>query len=191
MGCSEILFHNVQSLKDKVDELRVFIEERKCPILVVAETWLDASHSNNEVKINGYNLTRLDRSCDPNRGGIAVYAKNNVDTCVITVKPHPKPCKCENLWLKITFGAKRTMILGAIYRSHLNCSFIEHIKLDMELLTCLKHPILLIGDFNYNLMKESSVVAEYRKTMESYLLEQQIHKPTRVTETTSTLIDHA
>ena len=181
----------MQSLRDKIDEIRVLLDERKSPIFVVAETWLDGSHSSNEVEIKGYNLTRLDRSCNPNRGGVAIYAKNNVNTSLITMKSHPKPCKCENLWMKITFGAKRTMILGAIYRSHLNDNFVEHIRLDLEDLVSLKHPILLIGDFNYDLMKDGRIVEEYRRTMESYLLDQQIRKPTRVTESTSTLIDHA
>ena len=171
--------------------MRLFLEDRGSPVLAVAETWLDGSHADEEIAVGGYNLVRLDRSTAPNRGGIVVYVKKNVEFSVVTMESHHKPCKCENLWLKLTFGVKRSLILGAIYRSHQNKDFIQHIAMDLNAVVTLKHPILLIGDFNYDLKKSSGVVEEYKRTMDSYLLEQLIHSPTRITESSSTLIDHA
>ena len=180
----------MQSLCSKTDELRVILEDRKSQILVTVETWLDASHEDGEVEINDYRIFRLDRSKDPNRGSVAVYTRKCLEATRINMKPHSGECRCENLWLKIDMGKKRTLILGAVYRGHQNKVFTEHLQMDIESLITMKHPILLAGDFNYDLTKINKETTEYCKTLNSFLLEQLVCAPTRITDTTATIIDH-
>ena len=186
----EVLLHNVQSLCNKIDELRIILEERRSDIMVAVETWLDSSHKDAEVAINNYNVFRRDRSTNPNRGGVAVYIRNGIMVTQLAMNPHPGECKCENIWLKINMGIKRTLILGAIYRGHQNRTFTEHLKLDMESVVTMKHPILLAGDFNYDLARMNKEAEDYYRNMNSFLLEQLVGAPTRITGTTATLIDH-
>ena len=65
-------FHlNICSLRNKVDELRLFCDMHKPHVLSVNETWLDESFSDEEVRLPGFNLLRKDRDC--HSGGLAVY----------------------------------------------------------------------------------------------------------------------
>ena len=187
---SEIICHNVQSLRDKIDQIRLIIAERETAIFVAVETWLDGSHRNSEVCVNGYNMIRRDRAKDPNRGGIVVYTKKGIDVTGIDIENHSDDCNCENIWLKLSFGTCKTIILGAVYRSHLNKNFTSHIKTDLQRVSSMKHPIILVGDFNYDLLKDSGETIEYYRTFTAHLMEQLIRAPTRITETTATIIDH-
>ena len=173
-----------------MDILRVIVADRDVTVLVAVETWLDASHRDSEVHIEGYNLLRLDRSEDPNRGGVAVYTRIGIQVTKIQTRPHPEGCKCENVWLKIKLGPCKTIILGAIYRGHINRTFIDHIRTDIECVVAMKHPIFILGDFNYDLLSGSSEAVSYSLMFETFLLEQLITVPTRITEHSATLLDH-
>ena len=180
----------MQSIRDKIDELRIMAKERKPCIIAAAETWLDASHNDHELFIENFNLVRRDRAKDPNRGGVAIYYRNDLEISTISLNPHPSTCKCENLWIKVQTSICRIFILGIIYRSHSNNNFLEHITSDLESIAAMNYPILIIGDFNIDLSRNSAASTEYHDIMSSFLLKQLIDQPTRVTETSATLIDH-
>ena len=64
-------FHiNICSLRNKMDELRLFCDKYKPHVLSLNETWLDDSFSDVELSLPGYQLVRRDR--DRHGGGIAV-----------------------------------------------------------------------------------------------------------------------
>ena len=51
------LFHlNICSLRNKMDELRLFCDEHKPHIVTVNETWLDDSFTDAEITLPGYNV---------------------------------------------------------------------------------------------------------------------------------------
>ena len=50
--------------------------------------------------------------------------------------------------------------------------------------------ITVMGDFNINLLKKDADSESWSKTMENYQLCQLIDEPTRVTDTSKSLIDH-
>ena len=49
----------------------------------------------------------------------------------------------------------------------------------------------MLGDFNFNLLHETNAVKQWLDITENLNLKQLVQKPTRVTDTTRTLIDHA
>ena len=58
------LFHlNICSLRNKMDELRLFCETHKSHVLSINETWLDESFSDEEIWLPGFNLLRKDINC--------------------------------------------------------------------------------------------------------------------------------
>ena len=70
-------FHiNICSLRNKMDELRLFCDKFKPHVLSLNETWLDDSFSDVELSLPGYQLMRRDR--DRHGGGIAVYIADNL-----------------------------------------------------------------------------------------------------------------
>ena len=105
-------------------------------------------------------------------------------------------CKCnnciiENKWLKLT-NNKKTYIVASIYR-HPN-SNIEHFvkSLDRQLNKIDKKPTcILAGDINIDLLKtQNNNVNKYIETLLEFNFTPCITIPTRLTETSATVIDH-
>ena len=58
---------NVCSLRNKIQILEAELTPDNLPdVICIQESWLKPSHSDNDVKINGYSIVRCDR---PDRGG--------------------------------------------------------------------------------------------------------------------------
>jgi len=64
---------NARSIKNKYDELCLYINKNPHDIIVVSESWLDDSYPSSMFNIDGYRLYRADRSCDG--GGVAVWSR--------------------------------------------------------------------------------------------------------------------
>ena len=65
------LHSNVRSLLPKIPEVRLLLSRTKAAVFAASETWLDATVNDGEVRIPGYNVSRLDRN--RNGGGVAQY----------------------------------------------------------------------------------------------------------------------
>ena len=146
-----MVYQNVQSLMDKLEDIKTMAEETKPEIFCCVETWLDGSHTMKEVEIKKYKYMMKNRSDKPNRGGVGIYHKNGINMEEITLPPHNKPCKCEALWTKITSANGKRIILGVIYRSPQNGTFIEHLETDLNYLTQLNLPIIIVITILFNL----------------------------------------
>lgn len=65
---------NVRSLLPKMDILRLWVDETDMDIMVLSETWLKSTITDNMIAIDGYNIFRADRS--GKGGGVAIYVKS-------------------------------------------------------------------------------------------------------------------
>ena len=81
-GEINVSFANVQSIVNKVEEVKAFIAMSNCDIFAATETWANDEIGNNLLHIDGYEIVaRIDRK-DTDRGrggGIIVYAKPEID----------------------------------------------------------------------------------------------------------------
>ena len=68
------LHFNVNSLLNKIDEVRQIVNASNVSIFGLTETKLDSSVYDSEISIDGYTLIRKDRN--RNGGGVACYVKN-------------------------------------------------------------------------------------------------------------------
>ena len=68
---------NILSVRNKIDELRLFLHHNDFDILCLSETWLTSNIDNNEVYINGYDICRLDRKGTQGRG-VLCYIKSTI-----------------------------------------------------------------------------------------------------------------
>ena len=67
---------NINSLSPKIDEVRYIANITNAPIIGTSETKLDETICSSELKVDGYDLVRLDRS---RRGsGVACYIKISI-----------------------------------------------------------------------------------------------------------------
>ena len=95
---------------------------------------------------------------------------------------------------KSVFGSERNMLFGVIYRPP-NTDiklFIDALKEILENVQSENKVLYLVGDYNINLLNvdSHSLTADFNDTIYSYGLVPLITRPTRVTETSATLIDN-
>ena len=135
-------------------------------------------------------------------GGLATYIRKTVcleddfENFIPKNMPEPSP-EGEFMFTKLTRckGVQKTIIIGNIYRSPSSKvdNFFERLEIILNKLNrhSNKH-ILLVGDFNIDLAKHDrdSNSQQLIDTMSNHGFIQTISRPTRITEHSSTLIDH-
>ena len=178
---------NVRSLRYKVDYLNILLCDNDIDILGVTETWLDSNIDDSEVPIDGYNLCRVDRK-NENHGGIVCYIKSDLNYCInddLLIND------VESLWVEINLPHTKPIIVGTIYRvPDAKAEYVNMIDAMFQNCVSIYDDAIIVGDFNLDVCKSSdsrkiSSIANHSQ------LTQLINDYTRVTETSSTIIDLA
>lgn len=171
---------NAQSLNNKIHELRLTFENSGVDIICISETWLNESTLDGIIMLNGYNLYRGDRV--RHGGGVAIYVKNNLRSKFI-VKSSPNDL-VEHIFVEVTTSNSKVLI-GSVYRPNRNICFNNFFNM-LEMLTVSYTDIIVAGDFNSNIIVESSLLDNM-----SYigLLPTNTSEPTHFTHTSSSLLD--
>lgn len=172
---------NAQSLKPKIDEFRLIFESSNMDVICVSETWLNESIPNGLISLHGYKVFRSDRLVGGG-GGVAIYVKDNI-TCKVCSKTEQFDI-IEHIFVEVSsFGRK--MLVGCVYRPNSSIAFSNFI-MRTEALIMPYNDILIAGDFNSNLLTETS----FRDSMESIgLTPTNTTTATHFTKTNNTLLD--
>ena len=142
------------------------------------------------IHLNDYDIIRKDRS--RNRGGVCIYLRSSINyiirhdlisseleaVCIEIIKPHSRP-----------------FLVTTVYRSpNAPSEFFDHFEKLIKAIDDENKEMYILGDLSCDMLKtdeDSSVPTKKIKTLyELYQLSQLIDKATRVTMTTSSLIDH-
>ena len=129
-----------------------------------------------------------------NAGGVGVYVANKFS--VKTLNKNELNSKCENIWIQISDkNSEEIFTVDVIYR-HPGTdvkNFIEAFNNKLSKMNS-KHKYYILGDININVSNMSSTQSTYSDAYlnmltsnEAFLL---IDKPTRVTNTSGSIIDH-
>nr|CAI5817049.1 unnamed protein product [Callosobruchus analis] len=176
---------NIRSLFPSLTTLSAYLTKNEIDIVMLCETWLDASINSDLLNISSYNIIRADR--DGRGGGVAVYIKRNYSYKTILSKV--SPC-LEQLWISIKIN-KRTYSFAVVYRPP-SASVVDCInELDISISTILpvSDSLLIAGDLNINILDKNRPTILLVNLLESYDLKQLVNTPTRISNTSQTLID--
>lgn len=178
-----IIHINIRSLQKNFDSLQEFLSllSNRPQIICLSESRINQVPLIN-IELPDYKIFHDDSTT--RAGGVAIYILNNISTDIIS-KFHLNTDGCENLWIKINAV---DMILGVIYR-HPKSSiklFLEELNKNLEQMK--NSNLYIIGDINLDISENSS--AEYIDMLASNGYFPLISVPTRVTDTSSTIIDH-
>ena len=161
-------------------------------VIGISETWFTSETDKNIYSIPGYDLISNYRK-SKRGGGVAIYIPSQLDYQMCqelnTMCDH-----LEALFLEIYVPGRKNIVIGVIYRPPQG----NLIHFMNEMQSILENPVLngkslfLMGDYNVNLLhcNENDHVDDFLNMLMSFSLLPLITKPTRVTETTSTLIDN-
>ena len=183
---TSIGFLNIRGLTSKLDEIKIILSNHKFDIFCLAETFLDVDDSDSFYTIPGFCIVRRDRPSS-NGGGLLVYVNNSLQFKNLDILCDDS---LEILSLKIMPKYEKNFALSVVYRPPNSVSEWYGCYTDyLHRLFALGHEVISVGDFNVNLM-DASKSKNWLDILSPFSMKQLINKPTRVTETTSTLIDH-
>ena len=164
-------------------------------VVALSETWLTKDKALNDyVQIPGYEL--VSENCNNMKGGgVGFYIKDSMKfkrRKDIEKKTH----ELEHLWIELPGKNKNSRLLtGVIYRSEKLLTLNDWLEKFEETIAYVKStwdgPVLIAGDMNINLMSyEDTKCREYLNMIDQFNLVQMGKTPTRITQSTSSLIDH-
>ena len=188
-----ITHFNTRSLNKNFDNLNIFLRDlpTRPNIICISETKLKQS---NNFNINLKDYTFINNNSNTKSGGVGMYIDNST-TYALRLDLEFKIESCENLWIEIkTTKNSKNIVVGIIYR-HPTHSFTDFsnkltdtiLKIDNQ-----KLHYYILGDININILKQNTCKAtkDYIDNLHSLNSMCIINKPTRITSSTATLIDH-
>ena len=175
---------NARSLYPKLSEIRLLAHKCNIAVLCISETWLDASHTDESVEIEGYKVVRRDRLT--HAGGVCMYIRNDI---IHDPRPDLQNNNLEDLWIQLLLPKTKPIIVGTCYRAPKNNNVIECLESTMRKLRgdC---DTFILGDFNICTLKNYNLRNRYLKLLDLNSFKQLITSPTRVTKSSSSIIDH-
>jgi len=180
----------------KWDEICAFISSHDFDVFAVSETWLNDKVLNDQLAILGFNSPlRKDRK-DSRGGGVAIFIAEHLP---FVRKSEYESDEFECVWVEIALG-KSKILCGAYYRPESSADLEDNFFLSLQnRLDTIKikryDAVVLIGDLNahYNFGPTSTPNSRCGVKLFSFLecngLTQLITEPTRVTESTESILD--
>ena len=164
-----------------------FNQTNEIDIICLCETFLNEEFSNEEVRLENYQLFRKDRKT--NGGGLVIYVKDSL-RCFLREDLQVEGV--ESIWLEVKHKAQKSFLLGYTYRPpSSNQRWMNDFEEILERVYTESKEIILLGDFNLNMLDSNYIVRNWLQFTESVNLTQLVDSPTRVTATSATVIDHA
>lgn len=179
---------NIRSIKNKIDHLRVFLYQNSVDILCLSETWLNSDINDSEILIEGYDFCRIDRKLmeHDRGGGLICYIKN----CIVYKEvSNFNADNVESLWVEVKLPHSKPFLVGTVYRPpDANADYLSTLDSMFQHYTALYDDVIILGDFNLDLCKRLNCTKINNISKHSNLT-QLIKDCTRITDTSSTLLD--
>ena len=178
---------NVYHLHNKLADVSVFLNNpTPFHIFGISETRLNSSISDDAIAIPNYSVFRRDPS---GRGqtGIAVYIHHSIEHHVRR-RHDLETSDVECVWIEVKSPKSPSFVVGFLYRNpSVTFEWYDQFTQNMDNVQRKHNNILLMGDFNIDMLKPHPA---WDSVCTLFNLKQLVISPTRITATSSTLIDH-
>ena len=172
-----------------MDEVRLLMANDNCPdIFGFCETFMNQTVLDNQVAIDGYDFFRKDRTeiQDKEGGGIIIYFRNTIKC---KRRTDLEISHIETIWMEIELPNSKHFLFCSTYRPpNTYSSWIDLFEEELSIAQATGLEFILMGDFNIDL--NTSTNNKWIHLIQLFDLSQLVTEPTRVTETTATIIDH-
>ena len=153
----------------------------------VKHSYINEQFTDNELHIDTYQMTR--RDIQTHGGGLLIYTKSYL-SCIH--RDDLEIAGIEMIWMEVKNNRQIPFLLCYCYRPPSSSSdWITKVENAIEKANTEQKEIILLGDFNFNLLSETSATKQWLDITDNLNLKQLVETPTRVTDTSRTLIDHA
>lgn len=158
-------------------------------LILVSEARVTDDVLDCEIEIEGYRTLRCDSS-SRHTGGVVIYVRRDCQFRVHKVLTIDRLSWC--LFVKLKLGSE-VLLVGCLYRSPSSGirEFFNYFENWAEDVFDSQNRCILVGDFNLDLLKVGVTNVDYFKAYISSIgVEQVITRPTRITDSSETLIDY-
>ena len=178
---------NVFHLYNKMHDICLLLNESPpIHILGLSETRLDARFLDKDLSIPSYSFIRRD-SQGQGETGLGVYIHDSISTFTSRRKDL-EPGNVECMWLQVKHSKAAPLLVGYLYRNPASTFLWYDNFVQMMDKVCENNPnVILLGDFNIDMFKQQPA---WNSTVTLFGLQQLITNATRITQTSSTLLDH-
>ena len=180
----KISHQNIRGLQGKFDEISDVLNNNKIDIFSLNELFLNNLKS--KFTIPGFEFLRKDRK-NGSGGGVGIYIRTELD---YKRRKDLEKDDIKSIFIEIYPKNSNSFIVGTLNRPPDSSQYLSK-NFDTVLANLLKEmdnkEVIILGDINVDYLKTT-----HRSIKDSFLLNgfyQLIKAPTRVTETTATLID--
>jgi hypothetical protein len=178
-GYSLTMFHvNIRSLRYKLQELEIVLDELKCNIISINEHWLMESELELYIP-DGYKLLTYYCRPDSGYGGVAVYVSHSLETVALNISQFCETRQFEAAALKLT---QLNVIFVSVYRTpDSDLSFFSEKLGELFDFFANHHKCTLIvsGDINLDVRRTDFKTLEFLNMLRSYDCYCLNDKPTR------------
>ena len=180
---------NINGILSKIDELRVIAKKSRTSVIGITESKLDKTVLDEEINIDGYELARSDQQ--RHGGGVTCYIRNDISFNV----RGDFSSEIENISLDIFLPKTKPILIGILYRPPDQSGFLDKLSTAISKTSCFDNQkVYILGDLNINLINNQkhtpNGIKRYQEFYSIHSLKQLITSPTRVTENSSSLLDH-
>ena len=180
---------NVRHFLPKMDELTLTIGTENGPdIIGLCETFLDPSVGDSQLSINLFDLHRKDR-CeiqDKSGGGLLLYFRKSLNC---KRRPDLEISKIETLLTEVTLTNTKPFLICTLYRPPSAASeWIDLLEEELSVAQTTGLEMIIMGDLNIDFQACSN--NKWLNLVQLFDLTQLVTKPTRITQYSSTLLDH-
>ena len=147
---------NITSLLKHLDELRVLLNYNCIDLLAINETRLDGSISDQDVKVEGYDMIRCDRTVNGRfGGGVCFYIRSDIN---YVVRKDLDDQLLEILSIEIRKPNSKPFVVTSWYRPpNSSPDLFLHLDTVLGRLDSEHVEHYLIGDMNCNLLSSDNI----------------------------------
>ena len=178
---------NIFSLMPHLDELRIFVSEKKPHIIGITETKIDSSIDNSDNEIDDYVVVRNNRN--KYGGGVAMYIHKSVN---YQLREDLIRLTIESISVQVKKGNYKPFIVTTLYRPPGKpVAYFNDIDTLFGTIDCEDKETIYLGDTDCDMLDFANNDTKYLiKLLTKYNLTQMIKSLTRTTAATKTIIDH-
>lgn len=184
------IFHqNVQSIRNKKTNLEVLINEKlgDIDVLAFSEHWLNETEID-FIKFKGFKLESIYCRQTKTGGGTCIFIKEGIKSKRVSNFDN---LMCEEHFEGSIVEIENNVIVICLYRnpkSKLEILF-EKLETILNYFYNRNTNVIILGDFNINLLDDNSKKRQFLDLLLPYGLETMINSPTRVTYRSQSAID--
>jgi exonuclease III len=204
-----IVHLNCRSITHKINEIQALLHQLSVNILAVTETWLTEPMADtiptetwltetmvDTIHISGYQFVQKPRK-KGRGGGTGFFIREGIEFSIMNLPCADNSNFYESMFIRVASKKCADMVVGVLYRppgTNLN-EFNMEIDVLLATLTTKINPnrkVFLMGDFNVDLLATHVHVptSDFINCMLTHHFLPLILQPTRITNTTATLIDN-